>query len=320
MAASSVHGSLHARVVCETRCVHVGSIGIVAVLALAASTAACAVAPVSIRHPAPSRAKQARIARAHVTYRRLGVGTTPTAVDDAIASMGAGCVRIPIESISSSSGVVATTASDGDPSTVFNSDAHPPHALTVELAEPTTISALVLTTEQTPAGVTSHVVEVSDDRARWTEAGSLHGHTVTETAYAATVRGVPAARYVRIRTIESPSWVAFREVALVACARPARVSGDRVPRRSPVDRSGSRWVRGEGACERASDCAQDECCSPSTCVARAEAPRCAGVGCPRVVPSHLIECGCRASTCGAWVTPTPGLGPLGDTRVSPGSR
>jgi hypothetical protein len=280
-------------------------------LALLALAAGCAA-----RRPGPTRtiaSKQARTARSAVTYRRLSpIAASATVLDDAVRAMGS-CARIPIATTTSSSTVPTDAATDGDLTTVFNSGAFGPHTLTLDLAEPNVVSALVLATEQTPDGVTSHVIEISDDGAAWSELATLRGHTTTETVYAATVRRSPRARYVRIRTIDSPSWIAFRDVAVISCTGAARASGDPVPRRTPVDRTGWRWSRGEGSCTSARDCAYAECCGPTTCVARVDAPRCAGVGCGRMHSADIVECGCRASTCGAWITA------LGNLSVSPGS-
>lgn len=304
------------RAVASSVDVHTRSIGLVT---LACALAACAASPPRLSPATGS--KQVGSTSTTVVYRRLsGIASSSSVIADAIAAMGPSCARVPVASVVSSSSLPAVDAVDGDVATVFNSGAFMPHELTIDLTEPNVVSALVLTTEQTPAGVTTQVVEISDDGVSWSELASLRGYTTTETVYAATVRRAPRARYVRIRTIESPSWVAFREVAVVSCTHAPRATGDRVPRRAPVDRTGSRWVRGHGACERPRDCVLDDCCASTTCVPRAEAPRCEGVGCPRVAQRESVECGCRASTCGAWVTDPPSvLDRLGEIEVSPGA-
>jgi hypothetical protein len=199
--------------------------------------AACAGRPLP---PAQVATKQAR-ARAGsgtVVYRRLsGIQHGSRVLDDAVAAMGASCARIPAESIASSTGAAAAEANDGDVATTFNSGAFGPHQLTIELAEPVVVSGIVIATEQTPDGVTTQILEVSDDGVVWSEVGVLRGHTTTQTVYAATLRPAPRARLVRVRSTESPSWIAFREVVLVSCSGPARLTGDRVPRRTPVDRT-----------------------------------------------------------------------------------
>lgn len=260
---------------------------------LAVLLAGCAAAPPRIA----IGPKQARRAISATVYRRLGsLAAGACELGPHLAGL-AGCTRITPVAASATSD--ASAVIDEDVCTVWNSGGFPPHELVLELPEHSDVSGLVLVTEQTPDGVTTQIVETSDDAQAWTELATLHGHTTTESVYAARTQRGRRARYVRVRSVASPSWIAFREVAVVSCEDRRPIPGERVPR---VDRSGSVYRRGRGACESARDCSIDACCGPSTCVARDEAPRCAGVGCGQMV-TDTVACACRAGTCGAWVTP-----------------
>lgn len=254
----------------------------------------CAAAP-----PRVASTKQATAHTPAALYRRLG----PIAADCALTSfVPPGCTRVlPISSHSGDMSAVGSA--DDDTCTVWNSGAFPPHELVMELPPETPIAGLLLATEQTPDGTTTQIVETSDDGAAWTELAALHGHTITQTVYGArTARRT--ARFVRIRTTESPSWVAFRDVAMLSCTGTMRLAGAAVPRRSPVVHAGT-WTRGTGACTSARDCVPNDCCFPTRCIARDGAPRCRQLGCPDVI-APTVECGCRSGTCGGWVS-GPGL-------------
>jgi hypothetical protein len=114
----------------------------------------------------------------------------------------------------------ASLAVDGSPGTAWNSGADPPQWLEIDLGQAATVAAVKLVVAQFPAeGATEHRV--------WTRGpGAADGYVLRQTL-AGTTRdgelldarsGAPWAgvRYVRIETTASPSWVAWREVQVLA--------------------------------------------------------------------------------------------------------
>lgn len=105
-------------------------------------------------------------------------------------------------------------ATDGNPATVWNSGASAPRWIDIDLGSAQRIEKVTLIVEQHPAGLTRHRVLASSDRASWRQIGQVHQHTKSGD----TITVVPAVagefRYVRILTITSPSWVAWREITV----------------------------------------------------------------------------------------------------------
>lgn len=134
-------------------------------------------------------------------------------------------------SASSSYGAnVPANAVDGDPATVWNSGGAAPRWLRVDLGANKIISKARMLVEQSPAGQTTHVLEGSLDGVTFYTLGTL-----TQSTSPGMWIEIPAAvrgefRYARIRTTQSPSWVAWAEV---------RVYGDDPATLTPVDSSAS---------------------------------------------------------------------------------
>ncbi len=65
----------------------------------------------------------------------------------------------------------------------------------------------------------------------------------------------------------------------------------------------SRPVAGADACKTDADCVAEQCCHPTSCVARANAPSCAGTMCTRECRGGTMDCGggclCQAGRCAA---------------------
>jgi hypothetical protein len=107
----------------------------------------------------------------------------------------------------------AVYAVDGDPSTTWSSDADAPQWIEVDVGG-ATVTTVRLTVAQYPAGRTVHVVTVTDAggaREVYRFAGETNDGDVLEATFPTPIPGV---RSVRVTTIESPSWVAWREIAI----------------------------------------------------------------------------------------------------------
>lgn len=108
----------------------------------------------------------------------------------------------------------AASAVDGDADTIWNAGAGPPAWIEIDLGSAVAIGEVRLVVSQFPAGATTHLV-----KGRTTAAGpaivlaTLDGATSDNDRLVATVdAAAPAIRYLRIETVTSPSWVAWREI------------------------------------------------------------------------------------------------------------
>jgi hypothetical protein len=114
----------------------------------------------------------------------------------------------------------ASASFDGDPQTVWNAGAHPPQWIEIDLGAAFDLDRVILTVAQDPRGRTVHQIsgrgETGDYRLL------LVFRDDTEDGQELDVSPVAAwaaVRYLKIETAESPSWVAWREIAVFG--RPA---------------------------------------------------------------------------------------------------
>jgi len=108
-------------------------------------------------------------------------------------------------------------AVDGDLDTLWSSGLDAPQWIQIDLGQPARIAAIRLTVSQYPQGSTTHQVWVGADAGNLTLAHEFKGPTrepdVLDFTPAAPLEGV---RFVRILTLASPSWVAWREIEILA--------------------------------------------------------------------------------------------------------
>lgn len=124
-------------------------------------------------------------------------------------------------------------AVDGAEGTVWNSGAGPLQYITIDLDVAYVLSRIELVIEQTPHGPTEHVIKGGLDLASLRELDRI----ASDTANGQTInrigpwRGI---RFLRIETVRSVSWVAWREIRAFATeANTAfigeKASGDSIP-------------------------------------------------------------------------------------------
>ena len=110
-----------------------------------------------------------------------------------------------------------TLAVDGNPDTSWNSGLEAPQWIQIDLGQPARISTIRVRVSQFPAGATRHQVLIGADPGSLKLAHEFVGSTedpgVLEFAPATPLEGI---RYVRILTLASPSWVAWREIEILA--------------------------------------------------------------------------------------------------------
>jgi hypothetical protein len=111
----------------------------------------------------------------------------------------------------------AGQAVDGDPATSWSAGASPEQWLEIDLGAPATISAIRLTVAQYPAGNTVHQIWArgpGDNLKKIFEfSGNTTDNQVLEFRPAPPAAGI---QFIRILTVSSPSWVAWREIEVIA--------------------------------------------------------------------------------------------------------
>jgi preprotein translocase subunit Sec61beta len=136
------------------------------------------------------------------------------------------CVPVAIASTNLAFGRAATAsrslpdqppslAVDEDAATQWGAGLHPPQWIEIDLGSPTDIARILLTSAQFPDGPTVHQIWVrgpSDSLRQVSEfRGATHDSQVLEFAPSTPLSNV---QFLRILTITSPSWVAWKEVEI----------------------------------------------------------------------------------------------------------
>lgn len=104
-------------------------------------------------------------------------------------------------------------AFDGDVTTAWSAGAFVPCWIQLDLGRPVTISRVRLNVLQTPPGPTTHEVSGGPTPDSLTLIGTLDGHT-TDDQWLELNQSANNVRYVKIETLKSPSWVAWREIEI----------------------------------------------------------------------------------------------------------
>jgi hypothetical protein len=108
-------------------------------------------------------------------------------------------------------------AVDGDPNTQWSSGAFPPQWIEIDLGASYTIGEIRLTVGQWPAGDTVHQVWVGTTRDAMQLAREFNGHEYDfDVLNFVPTTPLKNIRYVLIDTTESPSWVSWREIEVLA--------------------------------------------------------------------------------------------------------
>ncbi|HSB90315.1 MAG TPA: discoidin domain-containing protein [Anaerolineales bacterium] len=119
-----------------------------------------------------------------------------------------------------------TAAVDGDPETAWSAGTHPTQWIEIDLGATYDLDRLILTVAQTPAGNTVHQVFGRGDEGNYRLLHEFRGDTSDgQLLDVAPMAAWDAVRYLKIETSESPSWVAWREIAVFGrAAGPSSVS------------------------------------------------------------------------------------------------
>jgi F5/8 type C domain len=104
-------------------------------------------------------------------------------------------------------------AFDGDPKTVWSSGNGVPGWILIDLGQPTTISKIRLNVSQFPAGATTHQISAGPTPDNLEPLGNLDANT-TDGQVLELNKSASNVRYLKIETVKSPSWVAWREIEI----------------------------------------------------------------------------------------------------------
>lgn len=129
-----------------------------------------------------------------------------------------GCQQLAPVSVSSDANTSDSgRAADGDSCTVWNAGGFAPHAVTFDFGVVTSFRVVTLIPEMTPSGNVEHVIELSDDGKRFAVAHRIQAPLRSGVAETLRLPRTERARFVRVSSKKSPSWIAWREIALFQC-------------------------------------------------------------------------------------------------------
>jgi hypothetical protein len=114
-------------------------------------------------------------------------------------------------------GSEAARAVDGDADTIWSAGGGPPAWIEIDLGASVAIGEIRLLASQTPAGETHHQVScTTGPGAALVLLADLTGHTADLDQLVVTLQAPATCRFIRIDTLASPSWVAWREIEVAA--------------------------------------------------------------------------------------------------------
>jgi hypothetical protein len=108
-------------------------------------------------------------------------------------------------------------AVDGDQNTQWSAGAFPTQWIEIDLGAPSTLGEIRLTVGMWPAGETVHRLWVGASRETMRLVAEFSGQEYDYDVLSFTpATPLPSIRYVRVDTTESPSWVSWREIEVLA--------------------------------------------------------------------------------------------------------
>jgi hypothetical protein len=102
-------------------------------------------------------------------------------------------------------------AVDGDPTTQWGSGSDPTQWIEIDLGEPVEIGRILLTVAQFPVGLTRHLIDIDGVRV-WAFENDTADNDILELILDTPITG----QVIRVTTIFGPSWVAWKEIEVLA--------------------------------------------------------------------------------------------------------
>ena len=103
-------------------------------------------------------------------------------------------------------------AVDGNYSTQWGAGAHPPQWIQIDLGTGYNLWLIKLYVAQYPAGITEHSLEAKTQSGSWEVLENFSGYTDEGDILEYHFTGTNSYRYIRVSTVSSPSWVAWKEI------------------------------------------------------------------------------------------------------------
>lgn len=136
------------------------------------------------------------------------------------ARMPSNCRFVPGLTVTATSSLAETppkAAFDGSTCTVWNAGNFAPQSITVDLGTQTNIDAIVLVPEMSPNGQVRQRIELSDDGVTFASAHRIEAPMASGAAVELVMPKRERARFMRVVSDSSPSWIAWREIGVVRC-------------------------------------------------------------------------------------------------------
>jgi hypothetical protein len=112
--------------------------------------------------------------------------------------------------------LVGSLAVDGDFGTLWNSGGGPLQWIQIDLGVPANIQEIRMTISQYPAGPSTHKILVKSTSGDFSVAATFDGNTNDGDTLVFTPNPpLQNIQFIRIETISSPSWVAWREIEVI---------------------------------------------------------------------------------------------------------
>jgi hypothetical protein len=129
-----------------------------------------------------------------------------------------GCQQLaPVNVTADANASDARRAADGDSCTIWNAGGSGPHSVTFDFGVVTSFRVVTLIPEMSPRGNVEHVIELSDDGKRFAVAHRIQAPLRSGVAETLRLPRTERARFVRVSSKNSPSFIAWREIALFQC-------------------------------------------------------------------------------------------------------
>jgi hypothetical protein len=132
-----------------------------------------------------------------------------------------GCTPIAVKGASGSrrftEGYEFEKAVDGDRCTSWNAGEFPPQEIVLDLGAATMVRALLLLPAMTPDGPVVLELSASLDGVSWSHLQRGRADLRSEIPFTVRLPQSTPARWLRVRTLSSPSWVAWYEIVPLRC-------------------------------------------------------------------------------------------------------
>jgi cysteine-rich repeat protein len=131
----------------------------------------------------------------------------------------AGCTNLAPASVhtASSSATPPSAAADLDRCTSWNAGGSPQQWWMADFGTPHPINGVTVVVEMAPYGNSTHVIETSNNGVDFATTYTVSQYLVDQYEYSFLFVTPVTARYLRVKTTTSPSWVAWWEVGIFSC-------------------------------------------------------------------------------------------------------